>query len=161
MSFQNTKKRDFLNHLPVSSLDNNDINQRCKFNFSYFDSSQDAGRNFKDWPAIQLEKLLNKLKDYSCSPLLYWQNARCGAGGLKILEVYGGFPKKSDFKHPQHVPYDVSWARFRLENMVRLVGFVIPKDIAERCKEHKTLDCNTFYVVFLDREHKFYKTENA
>jgi len=67
------------------------------------------------------------------------------------------------FTHPHYVPADAHWARFRLGNKVRLVGFVISKDAIKSLTEdeQKKYDHNTFYVVFLDREHKFYKTEDS
>lgn len=86
-----------------------------------------------------------------------------GGGGLKVLEYYGDFPDNSDFKHPKHVPADAHWARFRLGNKVRLVGFVISKDALKNMpeEEQEKFCHNTFYVVFLDKDHKFYKTETA
>ncbi|HCM9090622.1 TPA: hypothetical protein N5K73_001507 [Enterobacter kobei] len=159
--FDNTKKGGFLDTLAIYSLDNGTITDRCKFNFSYFDNSQEAGQDFNDWTHPELVKLLEKLKNYSTASLDYWRNKRAGGGGLKILEIYGGFPKRSTFTHPKHVPHDVQWARFRMENLARLVGFVVPKGI--KCADGVVLkepfDCNTFYVVFLDKEHKFYVTE--
>lgn len=159
--FNNRKKCQFLNSIPVLSLESGDINDKCKFNFSYFDSSQKDGQNFQDWEHLELVKLLDKIKNYSEKPLSYWRNERIGGGGLKVLEIYGNFPKRSAFIHPKHVPHDVLWARFRMEGRVRLVGFVVPNNIT--CHADVTLkepyDRNTFYVVFLDKNHKFYLTE--
>lgn len=76
--------------------------------------------------------------------------------GNHVLEVYGAFPRRSEFKHPHHVPSDVDWARFHLDGKKRLIGFTIPKDL---CSIHQRFDGNTFYVVFLDLEHKFYATK--
>ncbi|GKV94220.1 hypothetical protein H2Y56_12725 [Pectobacterium aroidearum] len=160
--FGNKKKGAFLEKIPNTGLGNGEITKKCKFNFSYFDNTQAAGQDFRDWSQDELVKLLEKIKNYSESPLDYWRNQRCGGGGLKILEIYGKFPKKSDFIHPKHVPHDVSWARFRMENLVRLVGFVVPRGF--NCDQEVTLtepfDSNTFYVVFLDKQHKFYNTED-
>lgn len=70
------------------------------------------------------------------------------------------FQKKSDFKHPLYVPFEAQWARFRINNLSRLIGFVIPAK--SHAKQHSTtheyFDKNTFYVVFLDRNHRFYLT---
>lgn len=75
-----------------------------------------------------------------------------------MLAIYGDFPKKSDFKHPKHVPHQVKWARFRLESADRLVGFIVPYSYDG--KTHSTtnfkFDYNTFYVVFLDENHRFW-----
>jgi len=165
--FKNTKKANFLNTLPQSDIETSDIATRCKFNFSYFDASQEAGQDFCDWDSPSglnsLAGLLNKLKEYTKQPLSYWLNQRVGGGGLKVLAYYGKFPEKSDFKFPAYIPHDVSWARFRLGNKVRLIGFVIPEKITNEMNKavvkDSHYDSNTFYVVFLDREHQFYKTE--
>ncbi|WP_336769351.1 hypothetical protein [Pantoea endophytica] len=159
--FGSDRKINFLNRLPVVSLDSGDITERCKFNFSYFDNTQEAGQDYSAWSHEELLKLFDKFKNYTNSSLDYWRHQRTGGGGLKVFEVYGDFPKRSDFSHPKHVPHDVQWARFRLENMVRLVGFIIPRGM--ECRKDIVLkeafDSNTFYVVFLDRNHKFYLTE--
>ena len=158
--FKNAKKASVLNALPQSDIETSDIATRCKFNFSYFDANQEAGQDFCDWDnpsgLNSLVTLLNKLKDYTKEPLSYWENQ-------KILVNYINFPENSDFTHPAHVPHDVSWARFRLGSKVRLAGFMIPEKIATEINRTVVkdflYDSNTFYVVFLDREHLFYKTE--
>ncbi|AUU89530.1 hypothetical protein C2U55_10780 [Enterobacteriaceae bacterium ENNIH3] len=159
--FKNKRKTAFLVNLPTISLESGEIVERCKFNFSFFDCTQPHGQNFDDWSHNELVKLMDKLKNYSESSLENWRHKRVGGGGLKVFEIYGDFPKNSNFVHPKHVPHDVSWARFRLENLVRLVGFVVPKGFkcAENVNLSQPFDSNTFYVVFLDRDHKFYVTE--
>ena len=72
-----------------------------------------------------------------------------------VLEIYDRFPIRSDFYHPKSVPFDVEWARFRLEGDMRLIGFVIPNQIALE----KGLPNNVFYIVFLDKDHRFYLTK--
>lgn len=165
--FRNKKKDKFLKSIPQSDIETSKIEQRCKFNFSYFDASQSAGQDFSDWNNKQglnsLSELLKKIKEYTKHPLSHWQNERAGGGGLKILAYYGKFPPNSDFKHPIYIPHDVIWARFRLGNKVRLIGFVIPdkfaKDDCLNQNREFRFDNNTFYVVFLDKDHRFYKTE--
>ncbi|NOQ36166.1 MAG: hypothetical protein GQ569_09765 [Methylococcaceae bacterium] len=165
--FNNAKKNKFLKTVPQSDIETSNIATRCKFNFSYFDANQPAGQDFSDWDSDSglnsLATLLNKVKDYTREPLSYWREQRVGGGGLKVLAYYGAFPKKSDFTPPPNVPHDVSWARFRLGNKVRLIGFVIPEKFSNKDSSRDSnkyyYDCNTFYVVFLDREHVFYKTE--
>lgn len=162
-NFKNTKKDRFLNNIPQVSLDDpsNDITSRCKFNFSYFDDSQPAGQKFNDWNHEQLIKLLNKLKEYSKSPLKYWQNQKIGSGEHRwnVLSIYDRFPLNSEFSFPKHIPHQARWARFRLEYSVRLIGFVIPKEYhkSEHSCTKECFDCNTFYIVFLDKNHKFHK----
>lgn len=160
--FNNTRKVNFLKAIPDTSLDSGEITEKCKFNFSYFDGTQEAGQDYSGWSYEEILKLADKFKNYTNSSLDYWRHQRVGGGGLKVFEVYGKFPTKSDFTHPKHVPHDVQWARFRLENMVRLVGFIIPRGFA--CQKDVVLkepfDSNTFYIVFLDKNHRFYLTED-
>ncbi|MDZ5455911.1 hypothetical protein SM757_04945 [Azohydromonas lata] len=78
-----------------------------------------------------------------------------------VLSIYGAFPQNSEFTHPRHVPHQAQWGRFRLDRASRLVGFVVPKEyeLREKTSEGFYFDCNTFYVVFLDGTHSFYKTK--
>jgi len=159
--FGNSRGKDFVSALPSSSLDSSDLVIRSKFNFSYF-CHQPAGQQFSEWSADQQIKLFGKLHDYSRMPLSHWRNQRVGGGGRKVLEIYGKFPQNSDFQLPPSVPHDVDWGRFRIGGSERLAGFVVPP--AYSGKEHQThagrFCCNTFYVVFLDRDHRFYKSED-
>ncbi|OJF77338.1 MAG: hypothetical protein BKP49_02425 [Treponema sp. CETP13] len=166
--FSNKRKESFLDSIPTESLDNktNDIVCRCKFNFSYFDNSQGVGQDFKDWTQEELAKLLDKLKNYCKFSLEHWKNEKIGSGKHRngILVEYGSFPVKTDFKFPLHIPHQVIWGRFRLEQATRLVGFTIPKQYEDLFCNNKKLkyrfDCNTFYVVFLDKNHRFWKSSN-
>jgi hypothetical protein len=166
MKFNNSKSRSFISKLPLSGLEDSNISERSKFNFSYFIGDQDAGQKFEEWEggvgASTLLSMIKKVQEYTREPLKYWEHQ--SVGRQNILEIYGDFPQsKSDFEHPPCVPHDVLWSRFRLAAKVRLIGFIIP----ERFHGLKNtlngkdyfLDSNTFYVVFLDKEHKFYKTE--
>ena len=161
-SFKNSRKVNFLSTFSEASLDDeaDQLTKRCKFNFYYMDFSQPVGQNFSDWNQEQLVKLLNKLKNYGEQPLKYWltQAQRVGKRSHNVLEIYGRFPLKSAFKHPKHVPHQVQWARFRIENLVRLVGFVVPSNYEGQphLKTKMQFDCNTFYAVFLDKDHQFY-----
>lgn len=160
---KNSKKNSFLDSLPTASIDlkTDTLTSRCKFNFSYMDFAQTAGQKFEDWPKEQLSKLLKKLCDYSKETLEYWQQQRVGAKNNKVLEIYGGFPINSDFVHPKHVPHQVLWGRFRLEQKVRFVGFILPEDYHNKENKHTGyhFDGNTFYAVFLDANHRFYITQ--
>jgi hypothetical protein len=153
--FKNTHKANFLKEFPEKSLDdsNDDLSSRCKFNFSYFDA-QAAGQDFCGWGHPELTDLLEKLREYSRKPLEYWTQQ-------SVLVIYNQFPAKSEFKHPKHVPHQVRWGRFRIKQSVRLVGFVLPTQYHGRTHPNTGVawDCNVFYVVFLDADHKFWVTE--
>ncbi len=132
MGFGNSKKDRFLKNRPQSGIETSDIAERCKFNFSYFDATQDCDQSFEDWGgsghnSTSLPTLMEKIKEFTKLPLSYWKGQKLN--GLPILAYYGDFPKKSDFKHPSHVPHDAYWVRFRLASKVRLIGFVIPGEL--------------------------------
>lgn len=59
---------------------------------------------------------------------------------------------------PKIVPIDAKWGRFRFNSKKRLVGFIVPKDEIHPQTNYR-FDKNTFYVVFLDKNHEFYTTE--
>lgn len=156
--FDNKRAKEFIDAFPECSIESKDdtLTERCKFNFSYFDV-QDAGQAIGDWDHTELASLLEKLKEFSQKSLAYWRTQ----GGGRFV-VYGKFPAaNSDFKHPKHVPHQAQWARFRLESTVRLVGFVLPNDVhgAQHVRTKERFDSNTFYVVFFDKHHLFYKVK--
>lgn len=159
-SYGNTKKESFLSNLPVISLESNDnkLTEKCKFNFAYFNASQGAAQDFSDWSHLELIDLLNKLKDFSEFSLLHWQGT--SHRRQNMLEIYGKFPSKSDFTHPKNIPVEAQWGRFAIKRLVRLIGFIIPEEFHNTVhpKTNFLFDKNTFYVVFLDRDHKFYKS---
>ena len=150
---KNQKRKAFLDRFPLPSLedDRNNLTERCKFNFSYFTSNQAAGQDFHEWETKHLIDLLKKLKNYSAMSLAYWKS-------LNVLKIYGSFPTNSDFVPPNSIPHQVLWGCFRLASKRRLPGFTIPTDLHRT--SHKItgeyFDQNTFYVVFLDQDHRFY-----
>jgi len=157
----NNKRASFLASIPQVSLnaDDNDLAERCKFNFSYFVNSDDAGQDFKDWTQEELIKLLEKLKEYSKFSLNHWKTQNVGS--YPVFVNYGSsFPANTDFTEPRHIPLEVEWCRIHLENKPRLIGFIVPDSYHDIVQESSSFrfDKNTFYVVFLDKEHKFYLT---
>ena len=160
--FYNSGKSGFLANIPSASIDleSDSLASRCKFNFSYFEV-QDAGQNFSDLEKEALSALFEKLKAYSEQPLEYWRNKAVGKSGT-VFTTYGKFPSRSDFKHPKHVPHQAEWGRFRIDWSSRLCGFTVPKSYDRKIHQgNGGIFCsNTFYVVFLDKEHKFYKSED-
>ncbi|EJE8156935.1 hypothetical protein M5103_004702 [Vibrio alginolyticus] len=159
----NKKKVSFVADASLPDLESTDLAARSRFNFSYLNELQDGAQSIAEWNQdgkkdASLEKLLSNLKDYSTYPLSHWINEG-------RLTIYGRFPKeKSEFKHPVNVPHEVSWGRFRLAGKVRLAGFVIPSEFEDTeftTKSGKKVKycTNTFYIVFLDKDHLFYKTE--
>lgn len=155
------KKIEFINEFTSIWNDKDLLSLRCKFNFHYF-SPTNGGQDFTEWSDLELTKLFSKLKFYSENSLDYWCNQKT-AGSGNVLEIYGSFPisSKTKFKEPKHIPIEAKWARFRLESKVRIIGFVISSSDNDKVhtKTSYRFDKNTFYLVFLDREHEFYITE--
>lgn len=158
--YSNSKKISFLDSIPTVSLDDdkNTITLRCKFNFSYF-TIDEASQDFKEWSQNELSKLLDKLKEYSKFSLEHWTTQY--QGKFPTFVKYDSYPTNTDFTKPKHIPHQAIWSRFHLENKVRLIGFVIPDEYDDKLhhQTNKRFDTNTFYVVFLDKEHRFYKVE--
>jgi hypothetical protein len=163
--FSNKQKKTFLESIPEVSIENKTdrLTKLCKFNFHYMDFSQPAGQDFKNWSEEDLLiKLMEKLKNYCGQPLQYWKTQKQYASKTKkahhVLEIYDDFPRHGHFTHPKPVPHDVKWGRFRMGNKVRLIGFIIPPKLhgQEHPGTKQIFDCNTFYVVFLDKDHRFY-----
>lgn len=86
--------------------------------------------------------------------MTYWLNQRVGSRAQNKLEHYTEFPKKTKFTKPSHIPDNVKWARFRLNNKVRLIGFTADTSNLDELDKAKIE--NTFFVVFLDKDHEFY-----
>jgi hypothetical protein len=121
------------------------------FNFKYFKGT-DVGQSFKDWENDKfLADLMDKLKDFSSLSLMeLQQNGR--------YKNYGKFPlpEKTDFQLPKDLPPNgIQWGSFRITGEKRLIGFVV-SELAEGgdCRFLK----NTFFVVFLDKNHNFWKS---
>lgn len=111
-----------------------------KVSFQYLDSSQRYASSFKDWQKIGLlSKTLDLLKGYCCRPL------REQIDGDKFSS-YGDFPppEKTYFQKPIHVPEDAEWARIHVNGPAVIIGHLVE---------------DTFYLVFLDKTHKFWLTK--
>jgi hypothetical protein len=87
----------------------------------------------------QLASLFEKLVDISRLTL----KEAISAG---IISVYDEFPENSDFFHPKHIVEKVKWA------VIKNIGGQKGR-IAGYIKE------NVFYIVFLDKNHRFWITE--
>lgn len=153
------KKAAFLDSIPLASIElpTDTLAKRCKFNFSYFTVQKNAGQAFSDLNPNELVALLEKLSHFSADSLEHWRRTPIGKKSGHVLEIYESFPIKSKFVEPAHIPHQRHWGRFRLDSATRLIGFVLPDQY------HGTLhpcgftfDRNTFYVVFMDKNHEFY-----
>ena len=156
MSRTNKKKTKFLAGFSgVFSLNKESCNLglRSKYNFSYFVDNQEHCTGLTDHQyANEILDIMVKLRDFSKKSLMELKSD-------STLIIYKDFPSHSEFNRPKHIPHDVLWGRFRLSGKARLVGFVIPDEFhnqAYHANSQLYLCKNTFYIVFIDLEHKFY-----
>ena len=163
--FSNSRKNAALQAQPklLFETETPPISQRCKFNFHYMNFIAPA-LSFEECEQNgQLASIMAKLKHFSEYPLLHWRREPIGTGKGHVLEIYGDFPRpsKNEYKYPKNVPADALWGRFRINQKFRLVGFVIPDEL--HGKKGSTgdflFDKNTFYCVFLDPNHQFWKVK--
>lgn len=133
-----------------------DATDLITISFKYFCVNQKpVGQVFADWKDNMRLDLLQKFSEYTKYSRQHWKNEF--SNGLPLLAEYGNFPLNSDFSLPKNIPCpdELIWSRFRLMQKVRVCGFFVSTDIAKKY----SLSVNTFYVVFLDKDHRFYKTE--
>lgn len=113
------------------------------FNFKDFDTVQcPPGQIFEQWEKDGLlSKLATKFVDLS-------QKNIVNAQQQELITIYGKFPEKSDFKCPKYIQDEnIQWAVIKDigGQLHRVAGYIID---------------SVFYVVFLDKDHKFYKMKN-
>jgi len=107
------------------------------FNFKFLDANQ--GQSFEEW---EEEKLLSKtfelFRNYSSQKMASAFDDR--------FKCYKNFPpaEKTEYTHPRHVPEDAVWSSMHLMGKECVIGHIYR---------------NVFYVVFLDKDHRFYITE--
>ena len=126
------------------------VSDLITISFRYFCVNQiPVGQNFSDWKENMRLDLLQKLAEYTKYSRNHWKNEL--SNGLPLLAEYGKFPVNSDFSIPENIPSpeELIWSRFRLMQKTRVCGFFVSQDIAQKYN----LSINTFYVVFLDKNH--------
>lgn len=105
--------------------------------FKHLDKNQ--GQKFEEWESDKiLARALDTLASYCNSTL----EEQCGT---KKFRRYSNFPgiEDTDFTFPSHVPPDAEWARIHITGKQIVAGHIFR---------------NVFYVVFLDKNHQFWKT---
>lgn len=114
--------------------------ENFKVSFQYLDTSQKYGSGFRDWQKCGLlSKMMETLQGYCHKPLISQFD------GNKFV-AYDDFPPSdcTMFERPVNIPEDAHWARLHILNKTVVVGHYVG---------------NTFFVVFLDKTHKFYLTK--
>ncbi len=124
---------DYLNQKKSIS----DLQDSSDFVLSFKHLDKQQGSDIYKWEKDNMLALaLDTMGNYCCRPLKEQFSDK--------FTVYGGFPKKSNFTHPAHVPMDANWARIHINGLHVIAGHIVK---------------NTFYVVFFDNDHTFYITE--
>ncbi|MEZ4686649.1 MAG: hypothetical protein R3B47_11460 [Bacteroidia bacterium] len=98
---------------------------------------RNQGQTIKEWEELGLlEKLFEKLAGISSMTVRE-------ATSSQTIKQYSkvSFPPKSDFYHPKHVPQGVIWCSVHLQGKECIAGY---------------LEDNIFYIVFLDKDHRFW-----
>lgn len=117
-----------------------DYDKKIVFSFKDFDDSQGAGQSYCDW---QKEKLLSEMLKHF-EEICKWSIVEAISNNK--LSIYSKFPLNTDFKKPKHIADDVKWAAIKdvKGQKHRVIGHVMD---------------NVFYVVFLDKDHRFWLTK--
>jgi hypothetical protein len=114
-------------------------NKNMNFSFEDFCSNQKYSSSFIDWQKCGLlSKAMETFNGYSKSPPTY--------DTVGKFTYYGDFPQKTEtlFEYPTHITPDAQWVRIHVTGPAVIVGHIVN---------------NTFYVVFLDKTHKFWLTK--
>lgn len=129
------QRQSLLKQIPKSSVKAEEVNGHMVVSFKHIDQTQ--GQTFQQWETEGiLADALETLSHY-CKDTLQRQ---CSTDSFKH---YKGFPPndKTDYHQPSHVPQDADWASMHINGKQCLVGHIFK---------------NTFYVVFLDKDHRFW-----
>lgn len=121
-------------------LETKDGEKRRKIVLNFSEHDVNQGQDFEEWENENILALaINKLKGV-CGL------TRLEAVSQRIIKEYkkGVFPPSSDFTHPKHVPDDICWCSMHIQGKECIIGY---------------FDDHVFNVVFLDKDHKFWKTE--
>ena len=106
--------------------------------FSLKDFDRAQGQDFEEWETGKiLAGMMIRLREISNFTVIEAINKG-------ILKAYGKFPSKSEFTFPIYIHPDVNWASLRIQGKERVAGY---------------LEDNVFYIVFLDKDHRFWISE--
>lgn len=107
---------------------------------SFRDFDRNQGQSFEEWEEERLLALaISKLREIC-------QLTVGQATSQQIIKPYTkvGFPPNSDFTHPRHVLPDIIWCSMHIQGKECVIGH---------------FEDNIFHLVFLDKEHQFWKTK--
>lgn len=107
---------------------------------SFKDFDRNQGQSFEEWEEDKLLSLaINRLREVC-------QLTVAQATNQQIIKPYTkvDFPPNSDFEHPKHIPLGITWCSMHIQGKECVIGY---------------FEENIFYLVFLDKDHQFWKTE--
>ena len=113
------------------------------FSFKYLVDVDEVGQTLSDWAKDDGKLLLGLLQKM----VHLSKKTRATAGSDSTLTVYGTFPDaaKTDFDCPPGLQAEKQWA------VIRNLGGQKPRAAG-------FFRDNVFYLVYLDKEHKFWKS---
>lgn len=113
------------------------------FSFKYLLDVDDVGQSLVTWAAADEKLLLGLLQKMLHISKLTTGEVTQG----NTLTLYGDFPAShnSDFSCPPQLANEKNWG------VIRNIG-------GQKSRVAGFLKGNTFYVVYLDKEHKFWKS---
>lgn len=116
------------------------IDDKILFSFKNLDTSQ--GQKIEEWEEDKiLSRAVDRIRHISDKTVTEAEKD-------KLLRIYGGFPKPSEFKHPKHISNEANWARISIQGKERIIGELIVN-----------LNLVVFSVIFLDKDHGFWPTK--
>lgn len=124
------------------SVNDSELTGNFQISLQYYNDDQPSKETLLDWQNDGLlAKALDVLKGYCQRPL------QEQIDGDKFA-MYNEFPPKdkTDFSFPKNVPEDAHWARIHVNGRSVIVGHVVN---------------NTFFIVFLDKNHRFWLTKRV
>lgn len=138
-NFKPHQKQSIITESLIKVKSKNQLSTEAFFLISFRHLDKNQGDNLHSW-----EK--HNILAHSIEVLAgYCNNTLTSQANTKKFTIYGDFPPsdKTDFTFPKHIPEDADWARIHITGKQCLVGHIVQ---------------NIFYVVFLDKEHKFWKS---
>jgi hypothetical protein len=106
---------------------------------SFKDFDRNQGQDFEEWEREKLLALaVSKLRDV-CQLTVGQATAQ------QVIKPYTkvGFPPESGFNHPKHILPDTTWCSMHIQGKECVIGY---------------FEDNIFQIVFLDKNHEFWKT---
>lgn len=129
------KKKSLLENVTKPSIKDEYDKRHMVISLKHLDREQ--GQTFHDWEKEGiLGDALQRIAGY-CHDTL--QRQCC----TDTFKPYPCFPPKdkTDFRFPPHVPEDATWASMHINGIQRVIGHILN---------------NVFYIVFLDKGHRFW-----